>query len=131
MKREIIMIDEHGKLSIPANTENIWMSEAELMELFNVICPTIRAAIKSIYKSGILRNFEVERNDHTGKGCYVVRYNLQMIIALAFHVNSYGASKLREHILYSFTRRNKQPIVNVMISPNLTSGEFGRNPYFS
>lgn len=53
MKRNIIEITEHGTVIIPSETA--WMSEAELVSLFGVIAPTVRAAIKAVYKSGILK----------------------------------------------------------------------------
>lgn len=49
MERAVITINENGTISIP-NAE-IWMSEMELVELFGVIVPTLRAAIKTIYKN--------------------------------------------------------------------------------
>ena len=41
MERAIITISESGKVNIPDG--NIWMSEMELVELFWVIAPTLRA----------------------------------------------------------------------------------------
>ena len=52
MERAIITINESGNVNMPDG--NVWMSEMELMELFGVIAPTLRAAIKAIYKSGTL-----------------------------------------------------------------------------
>ena len=47
MERVVITISESGKVNISSG--NIWMSEMELMELFGVIAPTLRAAIRAIY----------------------------------------------------------------------------------
>ena len=52
MERTIITISENGRVSIPSG--NVWMSEMELVELFGVLAPTLRAAIKAIYKSEML-----------------------------------------------------------------------------
>ena len=52
MKRAIITISENGRVNIPDS--NVWMSEMELVELFGVLAPTLRAAIKAIYKSEML-----------------------------------------------------------------------------
>ena len=52
MERAIITISESGRVNIPS--KSVWMSEMELVELFGVIAPTLRAAIKAIYKSGTL-----------------------------------------------------------------------------
>ena len=52
MKRAIITISESGRVNIPSG--NVWMSEMELVELYGVVAPTLRAAIKAIYKSEML-----------------------------------------------------------------------------
>ena len=51
MERNIIIVNESGSIIMPENIASIWMSEAELVELFGVIAPTLRAAIKAIYKN--------------------------------------------------------------------------------
>ena len=53
MKREVIMLDGNCKVSVPSDTTNVWMSEMELVELFDVIAPTLRAAIRAVYKSEV------------------------------------------------------------------------------
>ena len=55
-KRSIITIDVHGNIAMPADTGSIAMTEWELCELFGVVAPTIRAGIKALCKSGVLRN---------------------------------------------------------------------------
>ena len=49
MKRAIITINKSGNVNIPNG--NIGMSEMEMVELFEVITPTLRAAINSAYMS--------------------------------------------------------------------------------
>ena len=47
---------EDGRIVIPAvHPDKIRMDEAELVGLFNVVAPTLRAAKKRIYKLGILQ----------------------------------------------------------------------------
>lgn len=116
MEREIITIDENGRLFIPAHSVSIWMSEAELIDLFDVLCSTLRATIKAVYKSGILKKFEVEHYDQISKGCSVIRYNLQMIIALAFRIDSFGALKIREYVCHNFGVRDNPPVLNILIT---------------
>ena len=43
-------MDKYGRVAVPSDTANIWMSEIELVELFDVIVPTLRAAIRAVYK---------------------------------------------------------------------------------
>ena len=61
MERVIITISENGRVNIPDS--NVWMSEMELVELFGVITPTLRAAIKAIYTSGVLCPVTTQRCD--------------------------------------------------------------------
>ena len=59
MKREIITTDSYGRVTIPSDIGNIWMNEMELVELFGVIAPMLRAAIRTVYKCGVLNPLEV------------------------------------------------------------------------
>ena len=45
MKHEVITMDEYGRVAVPSDTASVWMSEMELVELFDVIAQTLRAAI--------------------------------------------------------------------------------------
>ncbi len=59
MERSIIKMSEYGRIILPEDIAGIWMSEPELVELFGVIAPTLRAAIRAVYKSGVLKEYEV------------------------------------------------------------------------
>ena len=86
MKREIIHMED-GRIVIPAvHPDKIRMDEAELVSLFNVVAPTLRAAKKRIYKLEILQPFTAEQRIPLKEG-YQVVYNLEMIFALAFQIN--------------------------------------------
>lgn len=109
MKRNIIKITEHGTITIPSET--VWMSEAELVSLFGVIAPTVRAAIKAIYKSGMLKEHEVQRYIHLSDKIGMDIYSLEMIVALAFRINSYGAERVRNAIFEKlYLRKEKTSI---------------------
>ena len=97
MERAIITISENGKVNIPSG--NVWMSEMELVELFGVISPTLRAAIKAIYKSGTLCPVSTQRCDLATPKGWATYYNLEVAIALAFLLNTYKASKIRQKVL--------------------------------
>ncbi|MCS2899675.1 hypothetical protein NXX91_04305 [Bacteroides thetaiotaomicron] len=86
MERYIITLDEHGTLHVPdVSATAIWMNEPELMELFGVVALTLRAAIKAVYKSGILNPGEAERRVRQADGYGMdVLYGLPLVIALAF-----------------------------------------------
>ena len=109
MKRNVIEITEHGTITIPSET--VWMSEAELVCLFGVIATTVRAAIKAVYKSGILKVHEAQRYIHLSDKISMDVYSLEMVVALAFRINSYGAERVRNAILERlYLRKEKTSI---------------------
>ena len=109
MKRNIIEITEHGTITIPS--EIVWMSEEELVSLFGVIAPTVRAAIKAVYKSGILKEYEAQRYIHLSDKCHMDVYRLELAIVLAFRINSYGAKRVRKALIERlYLRKEKTSI---------------------
>ena len=115
MKRAIVTISGNGRVSIPSG--NVWMSEMELVELFEVIAPTLRAAIKAIYKSGTLCSVSTQRCDLATPKSWATFYNLEVVIALAFRLNTYEASRIRQKVLESLCQReengvNKHILIN-------------------
>ena len=105
MERAIITISENGNVNIPSS--NVWMSEMELVELFGVTPPTLRAAIRAIYKSGMLCPVSTQRCDLATPASWATFYNLEMVIALAFRLNTYEASRIREKVLESLWQRKE------------------------
>ena len=106
MERVIITISESGKVNIPSR--NVWMSEMELVGLFGVIVPTLRSAIKAIYKSGMLCPISTQRCDLVTSKSWATYYNLEAIIALAFRLNTYEASRIRQKVLESLCQRKEK-----------------------
>ena len=113
MERAIITISENGRVNIPSS--NVWMSEMELVELFGVIAPTLRAAIKAIYKSGVLCPVTTQRCDLATPKSWATYYNLEVVIALAFRLNTYEASRIRQKVLEGFSQR-KENGINLLIT---------------
>ena len=106
MERAIITISESGNVNIPSS--NVWMSEMELVELFRVIAPTLRAAIKAIYKSEMLCPVGTQRCDLAMPKSWATFYNLEVVIALAFRLNTYETSRIRRKVLECLTQRKKE-----------------------
>lgn len=106
MKRNIIEMTEHGTVTIPS--EAIWMSESELIGLFGITAPTLRAAIKAIYKSGVLKEYEAQRYIRLSDKVGIDVYSLEMVAALAFRINSYGAERVRNAMLNRMHRRKEK-----------------------
>ena len=124
MERNIITMSESGNIIIPDNVAYIWMSESELMELFGVIAPTIRAAIRAVYKSGVLDEHEVQKYVRLENGYHADMFGFPMIVALAFRINSFGAEQVRKLLFERlYMRKEKASIffslgINSMKMPN-------------
>lgn len=84
---------------MPENIACVWMSEPELVGLFGVIAPTLRATIRTVYKSGVLEEHGVQRYIRMENGYHADVFSFPMIVALAFRINSYGAERVRNAIL--------------------------------
>ena len=108
MERAIITISESGRVNIPSN--DVWMSEMELVELFGVIAPTLRAAIKAIYKSGTLYPESTQHCDLATPKSWATFYNLEVVIVLAFRLKTYEASLIRQKVLEGLCQRKENGI---------------------
>lgn len=113
MERAIITISENGRVNIPSG--NVWMSEMELVKLFGVIAPTLRVAIKAIYKSRALCPTTTQLYDVITPKSWATFYNFEVVIALAFRLNTYEASRIREKVLESLYQR-KEKNVSIFLS---------------
>ena len=99
MKRTVIIVDGNGRLSIPSNLEDLWMSESELIDMLYITAPKLNAVIRAIYKEGMLSMSEVQRREELSKGIWQTLYGFRMVVAICFRLNSNGAVQLREVIL--------------------------------
>ncbi len=91
-ERNIITIDEYGKLKMPSDKNgavaDIWMSEAELVELFGTTTGAVHGSIKAIFKENILHNYEVSKYVRLENGNGADVYNMEVVVALVFRLNT-------------------------------------------
>ena len=99
MKRTVITVDGNGRLSIPSNLEDLWMSESELIDMLYITAPKLNAEIRAIYKEGMLSMSEVQRREELSKGIWQTLYGFPMVVAICFRLNSNGAAQLRDAII--------------------------------
>ena len=126
MERVIITTTEYGKVILPdIPNENVWMSEPELVELFGVIAPTLRAAIRAVYRSGVLNEHEVQKYVRLENGYHADVFSFPMIVALAFRINSSGAEQVRK-ILFErlFLRKEKTSIFFSLNTNGIAKAEY-------
>ena len=113
MERAIITISENGRVNIPS--DNVWMSEIELVELFGVIAPTLRAAIRAIYKNGVFCSATTQRCDLATPASWATYYNLEVVITLAFRLKTYEANLIRQKVLEGICQR-KESEISILLS---------------
>ena len=116
----ILYTDSNGavKLNVFIEDETIWLSQKLMAELFEVDVRTISEHIQNIYKTqelaeiSTVRNFRIVQKEGTREvNREIAYYNLDMIIAVGYRVNSkiatqfriWATQRLKEYILKGFT----------------------------
>lgn len=120
MKRTTITMDVCGRVAVPSDAANVWMSEMELVTLFDVIAPTLRAAIRAVYKSGVLQPCEVERLIRLPNGYYAEAYALPMVVALAFRINTPNAARVCNALLERLCLRKDRQMLWLSLGNSTT-----------
>ena len=111
---------EIGTAIIPKDIAGVWMNEPELVELFGVIAPTLRAAIRAVYKIGVLKEYEAQKYVRLGNGYNADVYAFPMIVALAFRINTFGARQVRNAILERVYLRKEKTSIFFLLGINGT-----------
>ena len=107
-QRNIIEWSEHSEyteLTIPSG--EIWMSESELVDLFGVFIPKLRNAIKDLYKEELVKLYEAERTIKKRDNLYATLYNMEVVMLLAFRLNTYQARAVRKELMERISRDHK------------------------
>lgn len=115
-ERNIVKIDERGGLNMPTDTAAIWMTEAEIVELFGTTARAVHTGIKAIFKENVLNDYEVCKCICLDSGNSADVYNMEVVIALAFRIRSQGATRIRKYILRTLGTVNKQPAINILMT---------------
>ena len=96
---------ETQNIEVRYEDENIWLTQKMMGLLFNVEIPTINYHIKKIFadrellKEATIRNFLIVQNEGDRTiNRMAIHYNLQMIIAVGFKVNSERAVQFRKWV---------------------------------
>ena len=112
MKRCIIIMDESGNIIMPDNVAS------------GVIAPTLRASIRTIYKSGVLKKYEVQKYIRLDNGYHADVFSFPMVVALAFRINTFGAEQVRNAILERVYLRKEK--INIFFSLGVNSMEISK-----
>jgi hypothetical protein len=106
--------DGSTKIDVRMEDETVWLSQAQMVELFQSSKANISEHIRNVFKEGELEENSVVRNFRTtaadGKNYTVKFYNLDVIISVGYRVKSLRGTQfrrwalaiLREYIIKGF-----------------------------
>lgn len=101
----ILYQTEDGRTRIQCRFEDdtIWLTQAQIAELFQITVPTINEHLKGIYTEGELaatatiRKFRIVRSEGTRKVTRdIEHYNLPAILAVGYRVRSHRGTQFRQ-----------------------------------
>ena len=107
--------DGSTKIDVKLEEETLWLTQAQMCELYQTSKSNVSEHIKHIFEDGELCEESVVRKFRTtaadGKEYLVSHYNLDMIIALGYRVRSiiatrfrqWATERLKEYIVKGFT----------------------------
>ena len=99
-ERGIIRMTEGGIIAMPE--KDVWMTVDEIADMLFVPSAVVFRTIRSIYKNSIAR----EEDTHGTFRLFLYRpnwnidvYNLEMVIRLAYVIDSHNSLKFRQYIM--------------------------------
>lgn len=107
--------DGQTKIDVKFEDETVWLTQAQLCELYQTSKSNISEHIKHIFEEGELDEKAVVRYFRTtaadGKNYNTIHYNLDMIISLGYRVKSkiatnfrrWATERLKEYMIKGFT----------------------------
>ncbi|WP_289422275.1 virulence RhuM family protein [Thomasclavelia cocleata] len=107
--------DGNTRIDVKFQDETVWLTQAQLCELYQTSKSNISEHIRHIFEEGELDEISVVRKFRTtgadGKNYNITHYNLDMIISLGYRVKSliatqfrrWGTERLKEYMIKGFT----------------------------
>ena len=106
--------DGRTKINVHFEGETVWLTQKLMANLFEVTVPTVNEHLKTIFQTkeleekSVIRKFRITADD--GKEYDTKHYNLDVIIALGYRVNSkvatqfriWATARLRDYIVKGF-----------------------------
>lgn len=116
MKRKIITITDSGSVTVPSETK---MSIAEIADLFGIFYQTAKGHIRAVEKLGIASGDYSLSCTVDGKNIYPDYYGLEMIIAVAFHIQSEKAEIFRRWVCRRVAQHNTHTVFTLSTHGNV------------
>lgn len=109
MERQVITIQEECVIYAPHLGE-VWMTAWEIAELFYVSGVTVKNTIKRIWKQGALKELDTYRYIKLDNGNSADVYNLEMVMAISFQVDTYLAKLFREYMIGKIVQKKQSAV---------------------
>lgn len=122
-KRELVIFETNDsavKLEVPVENETVWLTQAQMAELFDTSKQNISLHINNCFKEGELEKDSVVKDFLTtaadGKRYKTNYYNLDVIISVGYRVKSkrgvefrkWANSVLKQYILQGYAVNNNR-----------------------
>lgn len=122
-KRELVIFETNDsavKLEVPVENETVWLTQAQMAELFDTSKQNISLHINNCFKEGELEKDSVVKDFLTtaadGKRYKTKYYNLDVIISVGYRVKSkrgvefrkWANSVLKQYILQGYAVNNNR-----------------------
>jgi len=78
-----------------------------MVDLFGVFIPKLRNAIKTLYKEEQIKPYEAERTIRQKRNLHLTVYNMEVVMLLAFRLNSYQARAVRRELTERISSAHK------------------------
>ncbi|MDR1501657.1 MAG: hypothetical protein LBT43_04305 [Prevotella sp.] len=117
-RREIVTMTVNGTVTVP---DDVRMSIGEIADLFGIYYRTAKQHIRAIGKLGIARGDDSMGCVVEGRNICQEYYGLEMVIALAFQVQSKNAEAFRRWLSNKAARKDffempVMPVQNYMLN---------------
>lgn len=109
MERQVITIQEECVIYAPHLGE-VWMTAWEIAELFYVSGVTVKNTIKRVWKQGALKKFETYRYIKLDNGNSADVYNLEMVMAIAFQIDTFQAKLFRDWMVEKIAQKKQSAV---------------------
>ena len=125
--------DENGstQIEVRLENENVWLTQAQLVTLYQSSKANVSEHIKHIFEEGELEETAVVRNFRTtatdGKNYNIAFYNLDLIISLGYRIKSHIATKFR---IWATQRLKEYIIKGFVIDDNRLKQNAGGNYWY-
>jgi predicted transcriptional regulator len=100
-ERNTVTISDSGIITVP---NKVRMTIGEIADLFDIYYQTAKKHIRAIEKSGIAEGDHSMSGTVEGMTIYPDYYGLEMVIAIAFRIQSKNAGVFRKYIILKATR---------------------------